>query len=92
MNRGITITLPVLTFSLRSIVPAEEAVSSLCIEFPHANPNSSHSNGQKAEPTETPEKRVRYSKGSSEETRYSEEDRLEEGGYVCNRTPCPETA
>ena len=61
MNRGIATTLHVLTFSLRSIVLAEQIVSSFCFHSSPANPNSSHSEGQKAESTETPEETFRHS-------------------------------
>jgi len=58
INRGITTTMHVLTFSL-GIMLAAQISSSLC--FSDANPNSSHSKGQKAESTETPEETFRHS-------------------------------
>lgn len=58
MNRGIATTMHVLTFSL-SIMLGAQIFSSLC--FSDANPNSSHSKGQKAESTEAPKETFRHS-------------------------------
>lgn len=67
MNRGITTTMHVLTFSL-GIVLAAQIFSSL--RFSDANPNSSHHKSQKAESTETPEETFRH----SEDKTCSQED------------------